>query len=140
MFEGNARRGDVQKIAHSLQANGQYRPLVVRRETSEVLAGNHTFQAAQLLGWESVLVTYLDGLTDAQARKIVLVDNKSNDAAGYDDTALAQPARRHGRRLRRNRLRRRRGDPGACSTFSRPSRPAGTRTSTTSPTRRPTHR
>jgi predicted phage terminase large subunit-like protein len=68
----------------------EHRPIIVRRETSEILAGNHTYQAAQLLGWDTILVTYLDGLTDAQARKIVLVDNKTNDAAGYDDHALAQ--------------------------------------------------
>jgi ParB-like chromosome segregation protein Spo0J len=90
LYPGNARRGDIEKIAKSLRTNGQYRPIIVRRETSEILAGNHTYQAAQLLGWDTILVTYLDGLTDAQARKIVLVDNKTNDAAGYDDHALAQ--------------------------------------------------
>lgn len=90
IYPGNARRGDIDKIADSLQAHGQYRPLIVRRETNEILAGNHTFQAARQLGYQTVLVTYLDGLTDQQARKIVLVDNKTNDVAGYDDHALAQ--------------------------------------------------
>lgn len=90
VYPGNARRGDIDKIARSLKANGQYRPLIVRRETNEILAGNHTYQAARQLGLETVLVTYLDGLTDTDARKIVLVDNKSNDAAGYDEHALAQ--------------------------------------------------
>lgn len=90
LYAGNARRGDVDKIARSLATNGQYRPIIVRRETNEILAGNHTYQAARQLGWTSVLVSYLDGLTDADARKIVLVDNKTNDAAGYDDHALAQ--------------------------------------------------
>jgi hypothetical protein len=90
LFPGNARRGDVDKIARSLALNGQYRPIIVRRETNEILAGNHTYQAAQQLGWETVLVTYLDGLTESAARKIVLVDNKSNDAAGYDEHALAE--------------------------------------------------
>jgi site-specific DNA-methyltransferase (adenine-specific) len=90
LFPGNARRGDIDKIARSLAANGQYRPIIVRRETGEILGGNHTFQAARQLGWETVLVTYLDGLSDAAARKIVLVDNKTNDAAGYDEHALAE--------------------------------------------------
>lgn len=90
LYAGNARRGNIRTIAESLKANGQYRPLIVRRETSEILAGNHTYQAARELGWETVLVSYLDGLTDAQARKIVLIDNKANDAAGYDEHALAE--------------------------------------------------
>jgi DNA modification methylase len=90
LYPGNARRGDIDKIAESLEQHGQYRPIIVRRETGEVLAGNHTLQASQQLGRETILVQYLDGLTDQQARKIVLVDNKTSDAGGYDELALAR--------------------------------------------------
>lgn len=90
LYPGNARRGDIDKIAESLEQHGQYRPIIVRRETNEVLAGNHTLQGAMQLGHETILVQYLDGLTDQQARKIVLVDNKTSDAGGYDEIALAQ--------------------------------------------------
>lgn len=86
-YPGNARRGDVSAIADSLERNGQFRPLVVQRSTSYVLAGNHTLQAAQKLGWPSVQVTYLD-VDDEAARRIVLADNRTAELGGYDERAL----------------------------------------------------
>lgn len=84
----NPRKGDVAAIAESLEHNGQYKPIVVRAGTNEVLAGNHTLKAARELGWEKIAVTFVD-VTDDQAARIVLVDNRTNDLAGYDDEALA---------------------------------------------------
>ncbi len=86
-YPGNPRRGNVEAIKESLERNGQYRPIVARRATSEVLAGNHTLAAAKELNWTEIAVTYLD--CDAeQAKRIVLADNRTNDLAGYDDQAL----------------------------------------------------
>jgi DNA modification methylase len=85
----NPRRGDVAAIRRSLEVNGQYRPLVVNRRSGEVLAGNHTLAAAVELGWSEIAVTYVD-VADAQAARIVLADNRTNDLAGYDDSELAQ--------------------------------------------------
>lgn len=89
-YDGNARRGNIDAVAESLRVNGQYRPLVVREETGEILAGNHTWQAAKVLGWATVKVTLVSGLDDDAARRIVLVDNRTNDLAGYDEEALAE--------------------------------------------------
>lgn len=50
-FESNPRRGDVKAIAESLRVNGQYRPIVANKRTGEILAGNHTWQAAKSLSW-----------------------------------------------------------------------------------------
>lgn len=86
-YEMNARRGDVTLLKESLSVNGQYRPIVVRKATNEILAGNHTWKAAVELGWPTVKVTYVD-VDDEGARRIVLVDNRSNDLATYDDQAL----------------------------------------------------
>jgi ParB-like chromosome segregation protein Spo0J len=86
-YPGNPRIGNVELIAESLRSNGQYRPIVVRTETSEILAGNHTWQAAKRLGWESIEATFVD-VDDATARRIVLVDNRSNDIASYDAAIL----------------------------------------------------
>lgn len=86
-YPGNARRGDVDAIAESLRVNGQFRPLIVQRSTGYVLAGNHTLQAAQKLGWPSVQITYLD-VDDEQARRIVVADNRTADLGEYDDRAL----------------------------------------------------
>lgn len=83
----NPRRGSVEVIRESLSAHGQYRPIVVRRGTNEVLAGNHTLAAAKDLGWSEIAATYVD-VTDEQAARIVLVDNKSADHGEYDDAIL----------------------------------------------------
>lgn len=83
----NARQGDVGAICQSLEAHGQYRPLVVQKSTNIVLAGNHTLQAAAALGWKQVDVTFID-VDDEQALRILLVDNRSNDVATYDQTVL----------------------------------------------------
>ena len=92
LYEGNARQGDVGAICESLQRLGQYRPIVVNRGTLtgrpwEVLAGNHTVQAALALGWESMEATIVD-VDDDTARRVVLVDNRTNDLASNDDAAL----------------------------------------------------
>jgi DNA modification methylase len=87
-YPGNPRRGDVATIAASLAEHGQYRPLVVNERTREVLAGNHTWAAARELGWSEIAVTFVD-VDDDEAKRIVLVDNRSSDLGDYDDGALA---------------------------------------------------
>ena len=84
----NPRRGDLSAIKESLDRNGQYRPVVANRRTGEVLAGNHTLLAARELGWQRLAVTYVD-VDDEQAKRILLVDNRTNDLAGYDSQLLA---------------------------------------------------
>ena len=85
----NARQGNTDLIAQSLEHNGQYRPLVVQSSTGHVLAGNHTLAAAQTLGWTEVAVQYID-VDDTAARKILLADNRTSDTATYDDQLLAE--------------------------------------------------
>lgn len=88
-YDHNPRVGDVGAIAESLTANGQYRPLVVRHPHMVILAGNHTWQAAKHLGWDHVAVSFVSGLTDEEAARIVLADNRYSDLATYDPEALA---------------------------------------------------
>jgi hypothetical protein len=85
----NPRQGDVGAIVQSLERHGQYRPIVVNARTQEVLAGNHTLRAAQELGWREIAATFVD-VDEDQAARIVLVDNRSNDLASYDDVALSE--------------------------------------------------
>ena len=84
----NVRQGDVGAIVQSLEAHGQYRPIVVHKATNQILAGNHTFLAAKALGWDKIAATYVD-CTEEQAMRILIADNRANDLATYDDTALA---------------------------------------------------
>lgn len=85
----NPRRGDVSAIAESLEHNQQYRPIVVQKSTGYVVAGNHTLLGARKLGWSHLDVVRID-ITDKQARKIMLADNRTADLATYDDQLLAE--------------------------------------------------
>lgn len=116
-YPGNARVGDVGMILESLTANGQFRPLVVREEEDGalvVLAGNHTLQAMATHGpgpcglvtrvgederpcalchgqdWKPAAQCAIYQCDDATARRIVLADNRTSDAGGYDEEALAE--------------------------------------------------
>jgi hypothetical protein len=85
----NVRQGDVGAISQSLEQHGQYRPIVVQQSTGFILAGNHTYKAAVALKWKEVAATFVD-VDDEQALRILLVDNRANDLAMYDDAALAE--------------------------------------------------
>lgn len=85
----NYNHGDVELIAESLRANGQYKPIIYDKTTGHVLAGNHTLRAARTLGWAHVAAIGID--TDqATARKILAVDNQSAKKSTYDDALLAE--------------------------------------------------
>lgn len=85
----NPRRGDVEMIASSIDANGFYGSIVAQRSTGYVLAGNHRLLAARQRGIAELPVIWLD-VDDDAARRILLVDNRSNDLASYDEAELVE--------------------------------------------------
>jgi hypothetical protein len=87
-YPGNPRKGNIEAIADSLTRYGQYKPLTVNRRGNTILAGNHTFMAAQALRWPHISVVFVD-VDDDTAAKIVAFDNRIADLGSYDDTALA---------------------------------------------------
>ncbi|MFD8978706.1 ParB/RepB/Spo0J family partition protein [Streptomyces sp. NPDC059564] len=92
-YHRNPRTGDLDAIVESLATHGQYKPIVVNKgtltgRTNEILAGNHTAKAARKLGWDEIAVTWLD-VDEDTAAKIVIVDNRTSDLAGYDTALLA---------------------------------------------------
>lgn len=89
-FPGNARRGNRARLVESLEANGQYRSLIVRRTDDGlvVLAGNNTMDALEEKG-ETEARCEIVRCDDATALRVNLVDNKTNDEATYDDRARA---------------------------------------------------
>lgn len=87
-YPRNPRQGDIGAICESLEAHGQYRPIVVNSRGGTILAGNHTWQAAKALGWDTIAATFVD-VDDDTAARIVIIDNRSNDLAAYDDHALS---------------------------------------------------
>lgn len=97
----NPRRGDVDAIAGSLKANGQFKPIVVNVGThtgrpNEVLAGNHTLKAFRQLAEQNPFDGYWTGIKahvvdvdDDMATRIVLVDNRSFEMGeGHDDSVV----------------------------------------------------
>ena len=50
---------------------------------------NHTLAAARELGWKEIAVTWVD-VDEATAARIVVVDNRSSDLAGWDEALLTE--------------------------------------------------
>lgn len=73
----NPNEGDPDEIAGSLTSNGFYRPIVARLDGT-ILAGHHVYQAALQLGWDELVVSYVD-VDDATALRILVGDNEIAD-------------------------------------------------------------
>lgn len=85
----NPRRGDEAAIEASMEHHGFYGSVLVQASTRRLIAGNHRTRVARRRGETTVPALLLD-VDDDQARRILLVDNRTNDTAGYDDAELAR--------------------------------------------------
>lgn len=85
----NPRVGDEEAIEESMAAHGFYGAVLVQQSTGRIIAGNHRTRVARRRGETTVPVLMLD-VDDDQARRILLVDNRTNDRATYDDVELAR--------------------------------------------------
>lgn len=86
----NARRHSEQNlraIAASLRRFGQRKNIVVDEE-GFILAGNGTWLAARSLGWPTLHVHQVTGLSAAQKRALALADNRSAELADWDAEEL----------------------------------------------------
>lgn len=93
-FKGNPNMGDIPLIRRSLRRFGQYKPITVNVGTHtgrpmEILAGNHTWQAARQEGWTEIARTLVD-VDEEEARGIVAADNAIAEKAKRDPDALAE--------------------------------------------------
>ena len=86
---GNPRRGDVDAVAASLARFGQRKPIVVRASDRTITAGNHTWLAAQQLGWDEIAAVLVDD-DDTTAQAFALADNRTAELGGYDDGLLLE--------------------------------------------------
>jgi hypothetical protein len=85
----NARKGSLEVIRESIRTNGFYGACVVQRSTGRILVGNHRYLAAVEEGLVEVPVVWVDK-SDDEARRLLLVDNRTTDLAVYDDQALVE--------------------------------------------------
>ncbi len=85
----NPRKGNVDAVMRSLAKFGQRKPIVANRSTREVIAGNHTFEAAKRLGWKQIAVVWVDD-DEKTATAFALADNRTQDLGYYDEEALEE--------------------------------------------------
>ena len=89
-YPGNARRGSLRVVRESIAALGQYRPLVVRRRDGKpdmILCGHTTRDALVAEGHATARIDVLT-CSDDEARRINLIDNRSQELASWDTEAL----------------------------------------------------
>jgi len=90
-FPGNARRGALAVVRESIETLGQYRPLVIRRrdgKPDQILAGHTTRDALVAAGYTNARCEVLS-CTDDEARRLNVIDNRSQELAAWDTDALA---------------------------------------------------
>lgn len=87
----NARVGhDVARIAASLKAYGQRKPIVANRlQASKIEAGNGTYRAALQLGWSHVAVVFVED-DPATAAAYGVADNRVGEFSRWDETVLRE--------------------------------------------------
>lgn len=88
----NPRQGDESVIEESIETNGFFGAVLAQRSSSHILVGNHRWKVAREKGATVIPVLWVD-VDDDRARRIMLVENASNDAAGYDSQRLADVLR-----------------------------------------------
>lgn len=94
----NPRRGDEDAIDASMAAHGFYGAVIAQTSTRRIIAGNHRTRVARRRGETTIPVIWLD-VDDDQARRLLLVDNRTNDNATYNNaelTALLADLAAHG--------------------------------------------
>ena len=89
-YPGNARRGDVDAIVESIEAHGQYKPLIVSKRTMTVLIGNHTMRALQRLGAKDALCSFVNVDKDEEREISPTSTTPRADRASQDDRALSR--------------------------------------------------
>lgn len=86
----NPRKGNVDVVAESLQAHGQYKPIIVNTLAplaDTIVAGHHTMEAAEQLGWEEISVLWV-AVDEDEHKRIMLVDNRASDLGSYENEDL----------------------------------------------------
>jgi hypothetical protein len=80
---------NMEAIKLSLGLYGQVKPLVVRKQSNVVVAGNGTLEAAKQLGWTKLACVFVD-MTRAEAAGYGLADNRTAELAKWDIETVAR--------------------------------------------------
>lgn len=82
----NYNNGDVEEIMALIERIGMYRPIVVNRETREIIAGNHTWMACKQLHADVIPVVWFDG--DDRDELLAMIGDNGTAAKARPDEAL----------------------------------------------------
>ena len=84
-YKNNPRKNDVavDAVCESIRQCGYIAPIIVD-EHGEILAGHTRYKALKKLGKTECEVILKAGLTEEQKKKYRLLDNKTNELAGWD--------------------------------------------------------
>lgn len=91
-YKDNVRihqKRNLDTIKKSMTEFGQYKNIVVRKGTNEILCGNGTYEAAKALGWTELECNMVD-VDDEHAKALMIVDNRSSDLSQNDDKMLLE--------------------------------------------------
>lgn len=80
--------GDIQELANSIATHGLMNPIIIRRN-GELVAGERRLRAVKSLGWDMVLVHYIDELSAEDAFAIELEENIKRKALTWDEEVAA---------------------------------------------------
>lgn len=88
-YENNPRKNEeaIEVVVQSIKQCGYVAPIIVD-ENYEILAGHTRYQALKRFGYDEADVLIIDNLTEEQKRKYRLLDNKTNEFAGWDWSEL----------------------------------------------------
>lgn len=88
-YENNPRFNDdaVQYVANSIKEFGFKVPIVIDKN-GVIVAGHTRYKASMELGLKEVPCIVADDLTEKQIQAFRIADNKTNDAAGWNDDIL----------------------------------------------------
>ena len=73
---------NLRTIKASLKEHGQVEPLVVRKETSEVIGGNGRLESMRALKWEACEIVRVD-VTQEEACRLAIVLNRSCETSSW---------------------------------------------------------
>jgi hypothetical protein len=82
----------IDKVARSIDEFGWSNPIILRKANRQIVAGHTRYLAAKKLGLTDILVRALE-LTEKQARKLAIADNRTGEETQWDDDLLAMELR-----------------------------------------------
>ena len=78
---------NIAEIKKSLTEFKQTKPIVVRKETMEILCGNGTYEAAKALGWTALDCHVID-IDEERGKALMIADNRSSELSEWDEKGL----------------------------------------------------